>query len=83
MVAVPDEERQRAAERPAVAKPGDHLDLVRFQALARAAAVALAPASQVAVDGDAVELKAGGKTAEDGNERRAVRLAGGHEGERH
>src|SRR5205823_14549580 len=41
VVAVADAERERRAERPAVAKPGEHLDLVALDLLPRRSAVAL------------------------------------------
>src|SRR5206468_8108934 len=67
----------------AVAQPCEHLDLVGLELLAWAAAVALLAAAQVGVDGGSVELQPGGQAGEDREERRAVRLAGGREVERH
>ena len=50
VVAVADDERERRAERRAVAKAGEHLDLVLLHLLARAPAVALAAAGEIALD---------------------------------
>ena len=83
MVAVADDERQRRAERSRVAKPAEHLDLVRLELLARAAAVPLLASAQIGVDRLLVEAKARGKPGDDRNERRAVRFAGGDECECH
>ena len=47
---VPHDERERRAERAAVAEAGEHLDAVLLDLLARRAAVALLPALQVGVD---------------------------------
>ena len=77
MVAVPDDERQRRAERAPVPQAGEHLDLVRLDLLARAAAVALLAPPQVGVDRVPVEDEPGRQAADDRDERRAVRLAGG------
>ena len=77
VVAVADDERERRPERPAVPKPGEHLDRVRLDLLARAAAVALLPAPQVGVDRGAVEHEPGGQAGHDRDERRPVRLARG------
>ena len=53
-----DDERERRAEGRAVTKPGEHLDLVRLELLARAPPVALLPAAQVGGDRVAVEPQA-------------------------
>ena len=58
VVAVADDERERRAERPAVAQAGEHLDVVLLDLLARAAAVALLAAAEVGVDRGAVERRA-------------------------
>ena len=64
-------------------EPGEHLDLVLLELLARAAAVALLAPAEVGVDRRPVELEPGRQPGEDRDERRAVRLAGGGEAERH
>ena len=64
-------------------RPGEHLDAVLLDLLARRAAVTLLAALQVGVDRVAVEHEPGGQAGEDRDERRAVRLAGGGEAERH
>jgi len=83
VVAVPDGERERRPEGAAVAQAGEHLDLVRLDPLARAAAVALLAAAQVAVDRLPVEDEPRRETGEDRDERWPVRLAGRDERERH
>ena len=83
VVAVADDERERRAERAAVAEAGEHLDLVRLDLLARRAAVALLPPPQVGVDRVLVERQPGGQAGDDRDERRPVRLAGGCELEVH
>ena len=77
VVAVADDERERRAERAAVPQAGEHLDLVRLDLLARAAAVALLAPAQVGVDRRPVEHEPAGQPGQDRDERRAVRLAGG------
>ena len=77
VVAVPDDERERRAEREAVPEPGEHLDLVLLELLARAPPVAFAPAAQVGVDRGSVEREAGREPGDDRDERRPVRLTGG------
>ena len=74
---------KRCAERAPVAEPGEHLDRVALDPLARAAAVTLLPAAQVGVDRVAVEDEARRQAADDGDERRPVRLACGGEREVH
>ena len=83
MVAVADDERERRAERAPVPEPGVDLDLVGLDLLARAAAVALLAPAQVAVDRRLVEHEPGRETADDRDQRRAVRLACGDELEGH
>ena len=83
MVVVADDERERRAERPAVAQAGEHLDAVLLDLLPRRAAVALLPPLEVGVDRVAVELEPGGQPGEDRDERRPVRFAGGGEAEGH
>ena len=75
VVAVRDEQRERRAERAAVAQAGEHLDPVLLDLLPRAAAVALLAAREVGVDRVAVEHEPGRQAADDRDERRAVRLA--------
>src|SRR5581483_2854467 len=76
VVAVADDERKRRAERPPVPEPGEHLDLVRLDLLARRAPVALLATAQVGVDRLALEDEPGRKPGDDGDERGTVRLAG-------
>ena len=83
MVAVRDDERERRPERDAVPQASEHLDLVLLELLARAPAVALAPAPEVLGDRVSIESKPGRQPGDDGDERRAVRLARGRELERH
>ena len=61
MVAVADDERERRAERAAVAEAGEHLDLVRLDLLARRAAVALLAPAEVGVDRVLVEDEPAGR----------------------
>jgi hypothetical protein len=77
VVAVADDERERRAERAPLPQPGEHLDLVGLDRLARAAAVALLAAAQVGVDLPALQLEPGRQARQDRDERRPVRLAGG------
>src|SRR3954468_21334793 len=79
VVAIPDNERERRAERPALPQAGEHLDGVGFDALPRTSAVALLPAPEIGVDGAAIEDEARGQARHDRDERRAVRLARGNE----
>ena len=83
VVAVPDDERERRAERAPVAEAGVDLDLVGLDLLARAAAVALLAAAEVGVDRGLVERQARRQAADDRDQRRPVRLAGGDELETH
>src|SRR5579862_1204121 len=83
VVAVAHDERERRAERAALTEAREHLDLVRLDLLARRAPVAGLPAAQVRVDRLAVEHEARGQSRQDGDEGRAVRLAGGRELEGH
>ena len=83
VVAVADDERERRAERAPVAKAREHLDLVRLDLLARRAAVALLAAPEVGVDRGPVEDEPRRQARDDRDERRAVRLAGRCEVERH
>ncbi len=59
-----------------VAEPGEHLDPVLLDLLARRAAVAFLAPLQIGVDPRAVELEPCRKPGEDGDERGAVRLTG-------
>ena len=83
MIPVADDERERRAERPAVAQAGEHLDRVLLELLPRAAAVALLAAREVGVDRLAVEHEARRQPADDRHERGPVRLAGRAQRERH
>ena len=83
VVAVAHDEGERGPERAPVAQPGEHLDLVALDPLARAAAVALLAAVEVGVDRLSVEHEPGREAGQDRNERGPVRLAGGRELERH
>ena len=83
VVAVADDERERRAERAAVAEAREHLDLVGLDLLARRAAVALLAAAQVGVDRRPVEDEARRQARDDRDERRPVRLSRRCELERH
>jgi hypothetical protein len=83
VVAVADDERERRAERPALPQSGEHVDLVLFDLLPRAAAVSLLAPPQVGVDRLLVEDEARRQAGEDRDERRPVRLARSHEVKRH
>src|SRR5262249_10970753 len=83
VVAVPDDERERRAERAPVPEACEHLDLVGLDLLPRAAAVALLPSAEVGVDRVLFEDEPGRETGHDRDERRPVRLAGGDERQRH
>ena len=79
MVAVLDHERERRAERPAVPEPGVDDDLVRLDLLPRAAPVPLLAPAEVGVDRSLVEHEPGREAADDRDQGRPVRLAGGDE----
>ena len=66
-----------------MSKAGQHLDGVRFELLARAAAVAELPPPQVGIDCSAVEAKPGRQPREHGHECWTVRFTCGDEAERH
>ena len=83
MVAVAHDERERGAERAAVAETGEHLDLVRLDLLPRAPPVSLLAAAEVGVDRVLVEDQTGRKPGQDRDERGAVRLACRDESEGH
>jgi hypothetical protein len=83
VVTVADDECKRRAERPSVAKTGEHLDLVLLDPLPRAPAVALLAAVEVGVDRRPVEQEARGKAGHDRDERGAMGLPRGGERERH
>src|SRR5436190_15200050 len=72
VVAVPDDERERRAERATLAQAGEHLDLVRLDLLPGAAAVALLAPPQICVDRVAVEDEPRGQAADDRDERGPV-----------
>jgi hypothetical protein len=61
----------------------EDLDLVGLDPLARTSPVSLLAPTQVSVDRALIEHQSRGQAAEDRDERRAVRLAGGGERERH
>ena len=79
MIRVADDERERRAERPAVAEAREHLDFVGLDLLARAAPVALLAAAEIGVDRRTVEHEPGGQAGDDGDERGPVRLARGRD----
>ena len=83
MVAVADDERERRAERPPVAEPGEHLHLVGLDLLARRATVALLPPPQILLDPLPFEQEPGRQAGHDRDERRSVRLPGGGERQSH
>ena len=83
VVEIADDERQRRSERVRLAQPGEHLDGVGLELLARAAAVAELAPPQVGVDRGAVEPQARRQAGEHGHERGAVRLSCGDEAECH
>src|SRR6478609_5599285 len=83
VVAVADDERERRAERPAVAKARVDLDPVGLDLLAGTAPVPLLAPAEVLVDRRPVEHEPGRQPADDRDQRGAVRLAGGDELERH
>ena len=56
-------------------KPGEHLDAVLLELLARAAPIALLAAREIGVDQIPLEDEARGQAGENRDERRAVRLA--------
>ena len=83
MIAVPDDERQRRAQRPAVPQAGEHLDLVRLERLPRAATVPLLAPPQVGVDGFPIDRQAGRQASDDRDQSGAVRLARADEAQSH
>ena len=83
VVAVGDQDRDRAAERSPVAHAGADLDRVALDLHPPAAPVAELAARHLAVEALAVELEAGGQALDDRDQPGAVRLAGGCEAERH
>ena len=82
VVAVGDQQRDRAAEGAAVADAGADLDRVGLDLHPAAAPVAELAARHVAVERLAVELQPGGHALDDRDEPGAVRLPGGGEAER-
>ena len=80
-VAVADHERDRRADGLAAAHAADDLGLVVLDLHPPAAAVAVLPPGQVAVDALAVEADAGRHPGDDDGELRPVRLAGADEAE--
>ncbi len=83
VVAVRDQHGDRASERLAVAHARADLDRVGLDLHAPAAAVAELAPGHVAVQRLAVELEARGQALDDRDEARAVRFAGGCEGQFH
>ena len=81
VVAVGDQDRDRAAERAAVAHAGADLDRVGLDLHPPAAAVAELAPRHVAVERLAVELEPGRHALDDRDEARPVRLARGGEAE--
>ena len=82
VVAVGDQERDRAAERAAVPDARADLDRVALDLHPAAAAVAELAPRHLAVDPLAGELEARGNALDDRDQPGAVRLAGGCEAER-
>ena len=76
VVAVPDDQGDRAAEGHPVADAGEDLDGVGLDLHAAAAAVAALAAAEVGVDGGAVHGDARGQAVHHHGERGAVGLAG-------
>src|SRR5581483_8116021 len=83
VIAVAHEERERRSERGAVTEPGEHLHFVGLDLLARRAAVALLPSTEIVVDRALREREPCGEAGDDRDGRRSVRLAGGDGAERH
>src|SRR6185437_8682322 len=83
VVAVLDEERERAPERPAVAEAAARLDVVLLELLARAAAVAGLTAGEIGPDQLVVELEPRREAGDDDGEPGAVRLPCGDVRELH
>ena len=83
VVAIGDEQRDRAAERAAVADAGGDLGGVALDLHAPAAAVAELAARHVGVDRLQVELEARGEPLDDAGEAGAMRLPGGDQAQRH
>jgi len=79
VVAIGDEQRDRAAESPAVADAGADLGAVLLDLHPAAAAVAELAARHVAVERLAVELEARGHALDDRRQSRAMGLTGCHE----
>src|SRR6185437_5823254 len=83
VVAVLDEERERAPERPAVAEAAARLDVVLLELLARAAAVAGLTAGEIGPDQLVVDLEPRREAGDDDGEPGAVRLPCGDVRELH
>ena len=83
VVAVLDEERERASQRAAVTQAGARLDVVLLELLAGAPAVAGLPPGEVGPDQLVVELEPRREARDDDCQAGAVRLAGRDVGERH
>ena len=83
VVAVLDQERDRAAERAAVADAAADDRAVRLDLHPSPAAVPELPAGEVRVDVGRLELEARGQALEHGHQTGAVRLSGGGEPQPH
>jgi hypothetical protein len=83
VVAIGDEQRDRAAQRAAVAHAGGDLGGVALDLHAAAATVAELAAGHVAIDRVQVELEARGQPLDDAGQAGAVRLPGGDQAQRH
>ena len=79
VVAVFNDEGDRAAHRAAEADAGDDAGLVLFDQHTAAAAVALLAAREVVVDARDIDLEAGGCAFDDGDEFGSVGFSGGEE----
>ena len=77
VVAVAHDQRQRPAEREAVAHAAEDLDVVLLDALPRAAAVAGLTPRQIGADRVVVEREPRGQAGDDRGDPGTVRLAGG------
>ena len=75
VIAVRHDQRQRRAERASVPEPGQNLDLIGFNLLARAPAVTLLAAREVGLNRLPVELQPGREAGQDPDERGPVGLA--------
>ena len=76
-VAIANRHRQGTRRGAALANAGEHLDRVLLDALTPASSIAALAATEFRVDEAEVDRKAGGKTFDDRDHCRSVRLAGG------